>query len=75
MKNIIYHLKTEDFPRIRIGVGAPDSQEDIKSYVLDKFSKTDISVLTNVAKDMPAVVNTIIEHGMDTAMNKYNQKA
>lgn len=75
MKNIIYHLKTEDFPRIRIGVGAPDSQEDIKNYVLDKFSKTDISVLTNVAKDMPAVVNTIIEHGMDTAMNKYNQKA
>ncbi|MDD3765567.1 MAG: aminoacyl-tRNA hydrolase [Eubacteriales bacterium] len=72
MKNIIYHLKTEDFPRIRIGVGGPGSQEDISDYVLGRFSKKEIAVLTNTAKDMPAVIDAIIEYGMDSAMNKYN---
>ena len=73
MKNIIYQLKTDEFPRLRIGVGEPD--EDVVSYVLGRFSKTDIETLTEIAKEIPDIIEMMIVSGIETAMNKYNSKA
>lgn len=73
MKNIIYHLKTDEFTRVRIGVGEPD--QDIIEYVLGKFSKTDVAALTEIAKDIPNIIEMMITNGTEPAMNKYNSKA
>ncbi len=74
MKNIIYHLGTEDFPRIRIGIGHPGKEEDLIDYVLDKFPKDEINTLIQTAKQIPEIVDSIISSGVESAMNKYNAK-
>lgn len=70
LKNIIYHLGTDEFTRIKIGVGQPVG--DVADYVLDTFSKADIKVLTEVAKTMPEIINVAINHGITAAMNQFN---
>ncbi len=70
MKSIIYQLKSEDFPRVRIGIGAPS--DGLVDYVLGKFSKDEIITLTQIAKQMPEIIETLITGGVDEAMNKYN---
>lgn len=70
LKNIIYHLGTDEFTRIKIGVGQPVG--DVADYVLDTFSKADIKVLTEVAKTMPEIVDVAINHGITAAMNQFN---
>jgi len=70
MKNIIYFLNTDEFPRIRIGIGEPDCE--LIDYVLQKFSKQEIAVLTELAKIMPDLIITLLENGIPTAMNKFN---
>jgi PTH1 family peptidyl-tRNA hydrolase len=70
LKNIIYHLETDEFPRVKIGVGGPAG--DVADYVLDTFPKSDIKILTETAKEMPEIINTIISEGIEKAMNKYN---
>lgn len=70
MKNIISHLKTENFPRVRVGVGKPDC--DLVDYVLQDFSKAETKQLIEVAKIMPEVIEGILLQGITYSMNKYN---
>lgn len=70
MKNIIYHLQTEDFPRVRFGIGQPSG--DLADYVLSKFSKSDIAALTESAKCVPDIIEMIVSGDIVGAMNKYN---
>ena len=72
MKSVISCLGTEEFSRIRIGIGKPANKEEMINYVIgyvpeEEFSKLDKS--TTLAKD--AVVDIIL-NGIDNAMNKYN---
>ena len=70
LKNIIYHLNSDEFTRVKVGVGEP--QGDVADYVLDKFSKSDIKILTDIAKQMPDLIDIIINQDVSKAMNKYN---
>ena len=70
LKNIIYQLATDEFPRVRIGVGAP--QGDVADYVLNKLTKTDVKIITEIAKAMPDVIDMMINDSVNSAMNKYN---
>ncbi len=76
LKSIIYHLSSDNFPRIKIGVGAkPSPDYDLASHVLGHFSKEDIPVLDNVADTVHKAIRSIISTGScDDAMNKYNGK-
>lgn len=73
LKNIIYMLNSENFNRIRIGVGAPTHPDyDLKDFVLGRFTKDEIPVLEeSIIKSYKAVVE-IIKRGADSAMNKFN---
>lgn len=73
LKNIIYMLNSENFNRIRIGVGAPTYPDyDLKDFVLGRFTKDEIPVLEeSIIKSYKAVVE-IIKRGADSAMNKFN---
>ncbi len=70
MKSIISHIKSEDFPRIRVGIGSPEG--DLADYVLQNFSKADTQKLIEIAKIMPDIIECILTDGIMKAMNKYN---
>ncbi len=73
MKSIIYHLKTEEFPRIRIGIGsASNAGMILTDFVLGRFTKDEIPVLENAMQRASKAVFDIIDHDIDYAMNANN---
>lgn len=73
VKNIIYQLATEIFPRIKVGIGKPDNPEyDIKDYVLGRFSPEEVEILIKTAVRAVGAVEEIITAGAKSAMNKFN---
>ncbi|MBS4534680.1 aminoacyl-tRNA hydrolase [Clostridium sp. D2Q-14] len=72
MKSIIYHLQRDDFPRIRIGIGRPQENEDLVDYVLKKFSKDDREEIDDTIVRAAKAVEETIKTDIDKAMNLYN---
>jgi len=72
MKSVIYHLQSEDFPRIRIGIGKPPPDMDIMDYVLGKFTIDETDVIhESISKAAEAAI-AIVKEGVDEAMAKFN---
>lgn len=72
IKNIIAHLGTENFARIRVGVGDKPKQMDLADYVLGHFQGDDkIAIENGIDAAVKAMVETLTR-GIDSAMNKYN---
>ena len=75
LKNIIQHLGTDQFPRVRIGVGAPPHPEyEMVDWVLSVFKDQDAEDMAAAAKKAADAVECYILNGPDEAMNKYNNK-
>ena len=73
MKSIIYHLKTDEFPRIRVGIGsASNAGMILTDFVLGRFTKDEIPVLENAMQRASKAVFDIIEHDINYAMNANN---
>ncbi|MBU5486277.1 aminoacyl-tRNA hydrolase [Clostridium sp. MSJ-11] len=70
IKNIIYHLGTEDFTRVKIGVGK--AEKDMVSHVLGRFSKEDKETIDKCINATVEITETIIKESTESAMNKYN---
>jgi len=75
MKNIITHLGTDKFPRVRIGVGKKPQEYDLKDYVLGHFTGEDAKTMSEAYKRAGEAVVTIMNDGIDAAMNKFNASA
>lgn len=74
IKSIISHLGTEEFPRIKIGVGEKPKDWDLADYVLSRFKGDDQVAIRGALKDASDACRMIITDGMDSAMNHYNKK-
>ncbi|MCI5604420.1 MAG: aminoacyl-tRNA hydrolase [Clostridia bacterium] len=73
LKSIIYQLKSDNFPRVKIGVGAPKHEEyDLADFVLGRFTKEEIPVMEEAILKASKAVEEIIRNGPQSAMNKYN---
>lgn len=72
IKSLIQHLKTESFPRVRIGVGRPPNGTAI-DHVLGKWSREELEPLELVVRTAGEAVETILTDGLDAAMNRYNR--
>ena len=72
MKSIVEELQTEDFPRIRIGIGKPIFKEMMIGYVLQKLQGEERDILNEATNKAADAVCDIITYGIDKAMNKYN---
>ncbi len=73
IKNIIYLLNSNAFPRVRIGIGMPEnSAKDIADHVIEKLTKQEIEVLRDTVKNASKAVELIISEGTQYAMNKLN---
>lgn len=71
MKSVIYQLQDDEFPRIRIGIGAPPA-EDWKDYVTGQVTEKEAPVLAKAVKEAAAALECIITDGIDIAMNRFN---
>ena len=70
LKSIIYLLNSDAFPRVKIGVGAPE--HDMVNHVLGRFPKDKMPEMEDAVERAMGAVEEIIAHGVPSAMNKYN---
>ena len=68
----IHTLGTQDFPRMRLGIGRPPGRVDPSAYVLEDFSPAEKKLLAPLMEKIVLAVKTYIERGLDVAMNGYN---
>ncbi|MBO7356150.1 MAG: aminoacyl-tRNA hydrolase [Lachnospiraceae bacterium] len=72
LKNIILHMGSEDFVRVRVGVG--DSGGDMVGHVLGHFSSEDAKKMNEAYKKAADAVCCIVTDGADVAMNRFNTR-
>ena len=72
IKNIIAHLGTEKFYRVRIGVGEKPKGWDLADYVLGRFNREDEVIVSDGINKACEAIECMISDGYDAAMNKYN---
>ena len=75
IKNIIAHLGTDVFPRIKVGVGEKPKGYDLADYVLGHFSGEDREIMKESYRKAADAVEMILEGDLSGAMNTYNKKA
>ena len=74
LKSIIAHLSSDDFPRVKIGIGKkPTPDYDLANWVLGKFSEGDLKQLSSRFGDISDAVELMIKGKIDEAMNKYSK--
>ncbi len=75
LKDVIAALGTEEFPRIRLGVGAkPHEDYDMRDWVLSRFTGKDAETISAAADRAAEAALCLIEKGPEEAMNRFNQK-
>ncbi|MBS5521071.1 MAG: aminoacyl-tRNA hydrolase [Clostridiales bacterium] len=74
IKNIIAHLGTQEFPRVKVGVGEKPKGWDLADYVLSRFGAEDRKLMDEAVGAAADAVITMINDGVDVAMNRYNMK-
>ena len=74
IKNIISHMGTDTFNRVKVGIGEKPNGWDLADYVLAKFSKDDEAGIASGIDKASQAVGIFISRGMKDAMNKFNAK-
>ena len=73
IKNIIAHVGTQDFPRVKIGVGAPEGEDkDMIDWVIGAPSQAERKILMESFEKAIQAAECIIENGCQKAMNQFN---
>lgn len=73
MKNIIYLLNSDNFPRIKVGIGAkPNPEYDLADWVLSHFSKAEAKLIKEAADKVVGAVEYMVEDKIDKAMSDFN---
>jgi PTH1 family peptidyl-tRNA hydrolase len=71
LKSIIGSLGTSEFPRLRLGVGAPDGRPMV-DHVLGRFNRAEGEAITAILAEAADAVELFLREGLDAAMNRYN---
>ena len=73
LRSIIELTNSENFPRIKVGIGKkPNPQYDLASWVISKFKPDEFKELETVKKNVFEAAKLIVNGQIDRAMNKYN---
>ncbi|MBQ6846763.1 MAG: aminoacyl-tRNA hydrolase, partial [Oscillospiraceae bacterium] len=72
IKNIIERSGTDEFPRIKVGVGAPKGEGQLVGWVLGSFSKEEQEILSGAIDRACNAISEIIKSGCEKAASKYN---
>ena len=77
LKSIEAAVGTQNYPRLRIGVGPPADRtrtNTLSDYVLDRMGKEEKEIVRGLLPDLTAAIETWISAGVDRAMNRYNRR-
>jgi PTH1 family peptidyl-tRNA hydrolase len=74
LKSIIYHLHSEDFLRVRVGVGMKKQGQDLAKHVLSKVSKEDEELMSDAIDNAAKAAAMLVTDEATKVMNKYNSK-
>jgi PTH1 family peptidyl-tRNA hydrolase len=74
LRSIKQHLHTDEFLRVRIGVGKPPSKERGADHVLSRVSKRERESIAVTIEEAADAVEMIVTDGVDAAMNRYNAR-
>jgi peptidyl-tRNA hydrolase, PTH1 family len=72
LQNIIQHLGTQEFARLRIGIGRPPGRMDAAAYVLQKFAAQERELMEVVVAQAADGVGLWVRQGIEAAMNRLN---
>jgi PTH1 family peptidyl-tRNA hydrolase len=72
MKSVIYQLRSDEFPRIRIGIGKAPEGWDLADYVLGRFSADEAAILSKCIERAADAAAMIAADSIEAAMNRYN---
>jgi PTH1 family peptidyl-tRNA hydrolase len=73
LQNIIYLSGSDEFPRVKIGIGKkPHPEYDLKDWVLSRFTDNDKKLISERLPDILGAVELIVSEDIDKAMNLYN---
>lgn len=87
MRSIVEHAGSQDFPRIRIGIGRPyphnersersreEVERDVLRWVLSPFTEAETATIQEVRSRVADAVECIVTEGVEAAMNRFNQTA
>ncbi|MCJ7734093.1 MAG: aminoacyl-tRNA hydrolase [Anaerolineales bacterium] len=75
VRSIIQQLGTDEFPRLRVGIDRPPGRTPVSDYVLQDFSKTEKDTLTFVLDQAVLAALHFVDHGLNSAMTRYNQQS
>lgn len=74
IKNIIAHLGSQEFPRIKVGVGAKPPRMDLADYVLSRFGAGEQKLMNEAFGEAAQAAVAMMTEGAERAMNHYNTK-
>jgi peptidyl-tRNA hydrolase, PTH1 family len=72
LASILERLGTDDFPRLRMGIGRPPGQMQATDYVLQSFSNADLTIISEMLDRAAEAVLAFVAEGLDSAMNRFN---
>ena len=72
LKSVVHELNTQDFKRIRIGIGMPEEKENLIEYVIGAIPEEDKEKLEKGTELAKEAVIEMIKNGIDKTMNKFN---
>jgi len=72
MKSVVHEIQSENFARVRVGIGNPKYKNDLLNYILTRIPDEEYKVLQEATDIAAKAVNEIIKNGIESAMNKYN---
>ena len=74
IRSITEHLGSQEFARLRIGIGRPPGRMDPAAYVLQDFSAEEEPLLEETLERAVAAIETWLREGIQVAMDRYNQR-
>ena len=72
LKSIIGAVSSQDFPRLRVGIGKPDTEQDDISFVLGSFSDDEKRLVADAAAQAVEAALCVVREGVSQAMNRFN---
>ena len=75
MKSVVHELLSDEFIRIRVGIGSPQDKSEMISYVIGKLEEEEYQILQKGVEKAAEAVIEIMKNGVDKAMNRFNREA
>jgi PTH1 family peptidyl-tRNA hydrolase len=72
LESVISHLASEDFPRLRLGIGQPPADEDLVSFVLTEFDPPEQEQIEEMIQLAGEAAIRFFQDGIEAAMNRFN---